>query len=334
MKKTYQTLAIILFGLISLSFIHAFDSVNLVNASQGEVEFNIRFYDRRVYYVTDGNTASDPIYVQVTITNNSPFPYRFKLADDRAFTMNIDIRTMTNRRLPEADSLIRKRTTYNQIFFREITIESKESFSFIENLRDYVRFEHPGSYRVRAFVYPELIRNTSVNPIESNYLSLTLRPAVILGQDGIPIQMDIATGAALVKQPLPPDEVVTYMLIARQQSHWERFMLYLDPKAMLLEDAHLNRRFQSENEAGRLAMIAEYIQNLRNAFINDDISVIPRSFEILRTEYNNDKGIVSVMQKFRRSNYTELRLYRYYLEKRDNFWIIVHYTAQGMGTEE
>jgi len=328
MKNFYQTLALVLFGLISLSFIHAYES-----DAQGEVEFNIRFYDRRIYYVT-GNSNDDPIYVQVTITNNSPFPYRFKLADDRAFTMNIDIRTMTNRKLPEADSLIRKRTTYNQIFFREITIESRESFSFIENLRDYVRFDQSGSFRVRAFVYPELIRNTSVKPIESNYLNLSLRPVLILDSEGIPIQMDSATGAALVKQPLPPDEVVIYMITARQQSHWERYMLYLDPKTMLLEDANLSRRYYSENEAGRLTMIADFIQNLRNSFFTNDISLIPASYEILRTEYNNDKGIVSVMQKFRMQNYTELRLYRYFLEKRDNFWIITHYTTQGMGTEE
>jgi len=326
MKKIYQTLALMLLGLTCLSFAHAFEA-----SAQGEVEFNIRFFDRRIYYVTDGN---DPIYVQVTISNNSPFPYRFKLADDRAFTMNIDIRTMTNRQLPQADSLVRKRTTYNQVFFREITIESRESFSFIENIKDYVRFEQPGSYRVRAYVYPELIRNTSVQPIESNYLNLTLRPAVIMGSDGIPIQMDTATGAALVKQPLPPDEVVLYTITARQQSQWERYILYLDPKAMLLENADISRRYYSENETGRLTMVNDYIQNLRNAFFLNDNSDIPSSFEILRTEYNNNKGIVSVMQKFRMSNYTELKLYRYFLEKRDNFWIIVNYTTQGMGTQE
>jgi hypothetical protein len=40
------------------------------------VEFNIRFFDRRIYYV-----EGDPIYIQLTVTNNSPSTYRFKLAD-------------------------------------------------------------------------------------------------------------------------------------------------------------------------------------------------------------------------------------------------------------
>ena len=168
--------------LMTFSQIHALESVS------GEVEFDIRLYDRRIYYTTDAAGNNDPIYVQITITNNSPLPYRFKLADDRSFSIDVDIRSMSNRQLPQTDLLIRKRTQTSQVFFREITIESRESFSFIENLRDYIRFDNPGSFRVRAIVFPELIRGTGASPIkplESNYLNLNLRPAVITGRDEI-----------------------------------------------------------------------------------------------------------------------------------------------------
>ncbi|MCL2805426.1 MAG: hypothetical protein FWD26_05750 [Treponema sp.] len=319
--KNYRLLFAFLLILFNLSFLHAV---------QGNVEFNIRLYDRRIYYAV----GSDPVYVQITITNNSPLPYRFKLADDRAFSMDIDIRTMTNRQLPQSDTLIRKRTQTNQVFFREITIESRESFSFVEDLRDFVHFEQPGSFRVRALVYPELIRTPQIiRPIESNYININLRPAVIPGPDGIPLEMDVATGAVLVRQPLPPDEVVTYMLTARQQSQWERFFLYLDYQAMLLRDAFQSRKYHAENEAGRLKMVEEYRRNLQNAVVDGDIAVIPTSFEILKTEYNNTEGTVTVLQKFRMSNYTDLRQYRYLLEKKDNYWMIVNYSVQAMGTE-
>jgi len=321
--KNYRFLALILLCFTSFSFLYAAES-----ASPGEVEFNIRFYDRRIYYV-----ESDPIYVQVTITNNSPNPYRFKLADDRAFSIDFDIRTMTNRKLPQADVLIRKRTQNVQIFFREITIESGESFSFYEDLRDYVGFAQAGSFRVRAVVYPELFRTASVPAIESNYLSLTLRPASIRGSDGIPLELDVDTGAVLVRQRLSPDEVVSYMLTARQQSQWERFFLYLDLEAMLTKDPFQKRRYLAENEEGRRRMVGDYRQNLQSSVVDGDIAVIPTTFEILRTVYNNDTGTVSVMQKFRQINYTELRLYTYNLEKKDNFWVIVSYSVEGRGTE-
>jgi len=313
----------VIFGfmvLTSLSFMYAVES-------PGTVDFSIRFYDRRIYYV-----ESDPIFVQITITNNSPAPYRFKLADDRAFSVDFDIRTMSNRPLQQADSLIRKRTVNSQVFFREVAIESGESFSFVENICDYISFGQTGSFRVKAKIYPELFRAVGNSSIESNYLSLTLRPAVIKGPDGIPIEMDVATGAVLVKQKLPPDEVVGYMITARQESQWEKFFLYLDLEAMLKKDALQGRKFNAENEEGRRRMINAYKQNLQSAVIDGDIVVIPSSFNILKTQYNSDEATVVVLQRYRFPNYTELREYTYRLEKKDNFWIIVNYSVQGMGT--
>ncbi|MCL2265432.1 MAG: hypothetical protein FWC22_05255 [Treponema sp.] len=320
MRIFYRLTAFLIISFSALTILGAFDSA-------GQVEFNIRFFDRRIYYA-----ESDPIYVQVTITNNSPAPYRFKLADDRAFSIDFDIRTMTNRQLPQADALVRKRNQNIHVFFREVSIESGESFSFVEDLREYVGFGQPGSFRVCARIYPELYRSLVVPAIETNYLNLSLRPELIRDFDGIPVETDVSTGAALVKQRIPPDEVVSYMITARQQSQWEKFFLYLDPEAMLQRDPFQKRKYQAENEAGRRNMILEYRQNLQSALVDGDIVVIPTSFEILRTIYNNDEGTVVVLQRYRMPRYTELREYTYTLVKRDNFWIIVNYSTQARGT--
>jgi len=328
MKNIYRlTMAAILLGFLSLAPLFSIDTSGLE-----KVEFNIRFFDRRIYYV-----QTDPIYVQITITNNSPFPYRFKLADERAFSIDFDVRTMTNRVLSQADTLVRKRNSNIHVFFREITIESGESFSFVEDLRDYVSFNQAGSYRVRAKVYPELYRSTTTpNALESNYLSLSLRPPSIQGPDGIPVEMDVDTGAALVKQRLSPDETVEYMLIARQQSQWEKFFLYIDPEAMLSRDPLQRRRWLAENEESRRRMVDDFRRSLQNSTAdgeNGAISVIPTTFEIQRTVYNNEEGEVTVLLKFRMPTYTELRRYTYKLEKQNNFWIIVNYSVQNLGTE-
>jgi hypothetical protein len=319
MSKISRFSAFVLLTFCALSILSA--------AEAGQVDFNIRFFDRRIYYV-----ESNPIYVQITITNNSPSVYRFKLADDRAFSIDFDIRTMSNRQLPHSDSLTRKRTVNSRVFFREIAIESGESFSFTEDLRDYISFNQSGSFRVRARMYPELFRVNNVSALESNFLNLNLRPELMEGPDGIPIEMDIATGAVLVKQRIPPDEVVSYMLTARQESQWERFFLYLDIEAMLQRDPVQRRRFNSENETGRRRMINDYRRIMQSANYDGDIAVIPTTFEILRTQYTNDTGTVIVLQRFRNPNFTELRQYTYDLVKRDNFWIIVNYAVQGMGT--
>ena len=339
--KKLRFIAVFVFVFLSLSILSALEP-----AVRGQVEFNIRFYDRRVYYVT-----TDPIYIQVTITNNSPAPFRFKLADERAFSIDFDIRTMTNRQVPEAAALIRKRTQYQQIFFREITIESGESFSFVEDIRDFVNFTQAGSYRVQAKVYPELFRAngiqlvesnynnypellkaSGVQILESNYLNLSLRADPIQGSDGLPVDMDAATGAVLARQNLSPDDVVTYTLTARQQSNWERFFLYLDLESMLSRDSDQRSKWQAENEEGRRLMINDYRRRLQNSTVDIDINVVPTSFEILRTVYNNNSGEVTALLRFRNQNYTELRRYTYFLEKKDNFWVIVNYSVQLQGT--
>jgi len=102
---------------------------------------------------------------------------------------------------------------------------------------------------------------------------------------------------------------------------------------MLSRDPHQRRRYLAENEEGRRRMVAEYRRNLQDSVIDGDIAVIPTTFEILRTEYSNDEGIVTVLQRYRLPNHTELRQYRYFLERKDNYWRIVNYSVQGMGTE-
>ena len=80
-------------------------------------------------------------------------------------------------------------------------------------------------------------------------------------------------------------------------------------------------------------MIEEYRRNLQNSVVDGDIVVIPTTFEIQRTQYNNTEGQVTVLKRFRIPTYMELRQYVYFLEKKDNIWIIVNYSVQGMGTE-
>lgn len=329
------------------------------NAAQA-IDFSIRFFDRRIYYA-----ENDPIYVQITITNNSPACFRFKLADERVFSVDFDIRTVSNKLLEPADALIRKRTQYQQIFFREIAVEPGESFSFVEDLRDYVYLKQPGSFIVQARVYPELYRSTlaaqrmtnsaaanenskssipaetaalvekSAQIFESNRLNLSIRPPVIYGPDGVPQEMDSATGAALVRQKIPPDQVVEYMLIARQKSQWEKFFLYIDLETMLLaRDQARKRQWLNESESGRRQMLIKYRQELQSATIDNDISTIPIDFTVERTSYTNTNGEVSVLQKFYGgNNWTKVKRYKYLLVQKDGIWSVVDYVVTNLWTE-
>jgi len=320
-------------------------------AAEAGIDFGIRFFDRRIYHAANG-----PIYIQITITNNSPFTYRFKLADDRMFSVDFEVRTVTNRLKEPAEELVRRRSQSRQVFFREIAIEPGESFSFVEDLREYVRLEEAGSFVVRAFVYPELFRPEFVTAnvrtdqrtavpwsapqqraltgvLASSRLNLNIRPPLVTGPDGLPLAMDVATGAILVRDRLPPDEVVEYMILARQRGQWERFFLYLDLEEMVSRDPVRRRTWVRESAEGRQRMVEQFRQELRSPTTVEAISLIPTDFTIERTQHSGNEGTVTVLKRFRGVHFTDVKRYTYYLQRRDNIWSIVDFSVINLGAE-
>jgi hypothetical protein len=310
-----------------------------------EVELNIRFYDKKVYFIAGAEEAPrasaeprirapvDPIYVQATIYNRSPASFHFKLAEDRIFSVDFDVRNLANQSLAPADYLLRKRSESRNVFYRDIAIEPGESFSFIEDIRNYADLSQPGSFVVQARIFPNLLRAAGEIPIESNRLTLNLRPPLLPGPDGIPFEMDLETNAVLVREKLPPDEVVRYMLDARIKSQWEKFFLYMDVPAMLGRDAARGRSYLNESAEGRRRMEARYRENLRSAVVDGDIATIPTDYRIENTSYGSDTGTVVVTEWFRDGRITERRRYTYFLGLVDDFWLIQDYISSILGTE-
>jgi hypothetical protein len=310
--------------------------VGIFSASAAsDIGLSIRYFDKRIYYVQ--GAGDDPIFIQITIANTGPVGYRFKLADERAFSVDFDIRTMSNRAVEPAAGLIRKRTGNQQVFFREVVVEPGESFSFVEDLRNYAEFGQAGSYVIQARMYPDLYRTTAAVPaaqtLESNRLNLNLRPPSLPGPGGIPLDMDVATNAILVRDRLPPDQVVEYMLRARQKAQWEKFFLYLDLETMISRDPVRQRQWLAESEEGRRRMLARYRSELTEEVSDGDIAAIPMEFQIERTTYGTEEGTVVVLEKFKTGSYIERKRYTYYVRRKDDIWTIIDYAVSNLGTE-
>lgn len=302
-----------------------------VLAGAADVELSIRFYDKKVYYVPGADAG--PVYVLATVYNNSSQPYRFKLAEERVFSVDFDVRTLSKQSLVPADYLLRKRSESRNVYFREITIEPRESFSFIEDIRNYADLGQPGSFVVQARLFPELLRTANERPLESNLLNLNLRPPLLPGPEGIPFEMDAETNAVLARQRLPPDEVVRYTLDARIKAQWEKFFLYMDVPAIISRDASRQRAFINESEEGRQRMIARYREDLKAETIDGDIAAIPSDYRIDNTTYNNNTGTVVVTEWFTTGRITERRRYTYYLRRIDDIWLIQDYVTVKLGVE-
>lgn len=309
----------------------------VLQAQEQMPSVTIRFYDKTVYY--PGNGQENPVLIRVTISNNTSDTMRFKLADNRIFSMDFNVVNSKNIRLEHTEEFIRKRSTNQPVFFREISLEPGEEYSFIENIKDYIEIPQSGIYYMDGYFYPELNRQTVmssdnpyIKPVKSNRLTLEVRPSVGAASLSI-VPTDPVTFDNLSRKQISPDQVITDTIIARQKNSWDEFFLYMDLEEMILRDSSLAKKFISESEDGRIRMIENYKISMRNKSAVLDIIMVPNKFQIEKTAYTPTEGSVSVIQWFDYSTYSEKKRYTYYLHQKDGIWLIYDYTVDNLGTE-
>lgn len=294
-------------------------------ASWADVVVSIRFFDKRIYF------PGLEIPVMVTISNQTDGTYRFKLADDRMYSLAFDARTPTNRQLDLSDAFKVAMSRSQPVFYREMAIKPGEEYSFREDLARYIKVDTPGLYSVKASFFPELSSSTAAAPLVSNLLQLSVRPSPGLPPASEAVQA--VTGQALKAEALSPDEVVRRTIVARQKGLWNEFFLYLDLPSLLTREENRKMEYEAESDEGQRKMVERYKADLQTAVIDNDIVVQPFFFEIQETRYTDSKGYVKVLEKFKSGQLRQVKEYDYVLQRRDDIWYIVDYTVFNKGTE-
>ncbi len=298
------------------------------NATKAEIGF--KFYNRTLYY--PGDAEANPIYVHITIRNTTTETLRFKLADDRIFSVDFKAVDVKNKQLSQTDNLLRKRTTSQTVYFREIALEPGEEYSFVENLKDYLDIKDASIYYVTAIFYPELYRNKT-NSITSKRLTLEVRPSPTAAASSY-VPIESGTASILQREEISPDKVVEQTILARQQSSWDQYFLYMDVESILKNNSTLSRRYNVSSADERAEMIQKFKADLMQSRIENDIVAIPRKFKIESTTYTETKGTVKVLEWFNYRTYTEKKRYTYSVHQRDGIWWIYDYSVENLGTDD
>ena len=294
-------------------------------AAPAGVELSIRFFDKRIYF-TDSE-----ILLKIGIANNSASTWRFRLADDLVHSLSFEARSPTNRALDPSDAYRLALGESRPVLYREIAIKPGEEYSLQDRLERFIRIDGPGSFAVKALLWPELAGESASAPVASNVLMLTVRPS-----PGLPPASEAVravTGEVLRAQALPPDEVVRRTIVARQKGLWNEFFLYLDLESLLSRNEDQKRLYDRESDDGRRRMLDRYRADLQTSVVDNDIVVQPYYFEILETRYTQTKGIVRVLEKFQSQQLRLVKEYSYELSRRDDVWFIMGYSVFNKGTE-
>lgn len=302
---------------------------SIVAQENQDVQVSIKLYNKTLYY--PGESLDNPIYVHITVANKSDETLRFKLADDRMFSIDFSAFNAKNKKLPYTEEIIKKRTTDRIVYFREIALETGEEYSFVENLKDYIQITEPAIYYFELDFFPELYKSKN-NKIESNRLRIDVKPSPsATGVTKVPVSNE--TISVLKPETISPDKVVEQTIVARQKNLWDQFFLYMDIEKMLTRDQARKRKYTTLSDIERNRMIQDYKLDLMQSRIDNAIVAIPESFYIEKTVYTQTEGSVSVIQWFKYDTFKEKKRYTYSVQKRDEVWHIYDYTVENLGTE-
>lgn len=291
-----------------------------------EIVCTIRYYDKKVYY------PESDIELKVTLSNQSPNSYLFRISENRAFSLSFEVRNLRNQLLPQAQKFTAQRNSNLPVLFKDISLEPEEEYSFRVNLKDFVQINEPGTYTLQALFYPRLYGNPKTETVASNVLTLVVRPSVA-GLEAVKEQIDLQVGEFLKQTALPPDEVVKYVLTARQKSEWNKFFLYIDLESLYQRSPEGARRYKYLSEAERIETLKKFRQQLSETIVDEDILMIPSEFEILKTTYTPREAVVEVLAKFAQRGFKEVKRYTYYLYRKNDIWLIYNYETRNLGTE-
>jgi len=301
--------------------------ITLSSAWASDPVFSIRYYNKKIYY------PESPIQIKVLLSNPGEESLSFRIADNRTYNFLFTLKTMKNETLPSSREYLVNFDRNEPAYYRMITLEPGEELGFLVDLESYVDVKDPGVYVLEGFFYPDLKNREEGTGIQSNKLSLTIRPGMY--ENEYQEMIDEETGEILSAAAMAPDEIVEYTLAARQKNQWNKFFLYLDLKDILLQNSMIRRQFESISQEEQEAAVSEYRKNLEMNKVpeNQAIVDIPVDFEILQTSYTRNEATVIVREVFQNTGFREIKRYTYYLHKTENVWKIYRYEVKNIGTE-
>jgi hypothetical protein len=274
---------------------------------------------------------NDNIYLDIKLINNSPSPVSTFISDDKKYCFDFQILTMQNQEIEHSKDYITSFHRVQTIFKSKIDLEPNQGYSYKISLNDYFEMDKTGQFYIKGFYYPELKNsdNKDQKTLMSNQLTINIKPKD-LEEKFISEKKSVEEEKRLNAEKRAPDEIIEYMLNARMNKEWEKYFLYLDLEKLILTNNLFKNNFLKADSEKQKELIAQFKIYLQKDTI-DDISYLPHSYEIVKTEYfPNGKGKVEVIIQHKYIDYIQKKYYTYFLYKREKIWYVYSYEVMNM----
>lgn len=289
-------------------------------SEDNNIEVLIKFYNKNLYQI------GKPIIVEIEVTNLGQYPYTFFNADEKIFTYDFDVRTIENRPVEHSKIYAIRRYQSKAIFYNEITLKQNESYSARINISDWFYFEKPGTYLIRGIFYPKLITDvTDTNIRSSNEILLELYPRFTEEVEKIVKEEKYKK---LKAKPLPPYEVVRYLLNSLINKEFDRYFLYINFDRFIMQFENARKKYINAPDEKKPEVIEELKDYIRGKNELESIpytQTIPNDYEIEKTIIEKSDAEVQVIETFIIGRLVEKKRYTYYLHKYGDLWLLEGY---------
>jgi hypothetical protein len=299
-------------------------------AGADDLSIGIRLVEQKIYFL------NDDIAVKVTVKNDSTDTRQFRIADNRVFSLDFDVRTAINRPVDyHSEAFKNSRNSLKPVFYRDLSVSPGEEYSLVLKLNDYIALREPGLYVVQVKFYPNLYISESSASIDSNKLTLNIRPAAENDTQRATIEAQLDRDA--MREDLTPDKVVAYTIKARYTAEWSKFFLYINIESLyinstLRNDMNGRDRFNRLSEADKKARLDMYRNQMMIGKSEGDLVLLASEFTILKTTYTPTDANVQVLQIYNHPDYKESRTYLYTLRLSGKTWEITDYQVTNRNT--
>lgn len=325
MKTKIYTIALLIFTTLFI-FPRDYSFKNTKSYSDQGISVKIELANPKIYL------QNDEIFINVKIFNTSNDPTSCIIADDKRFSFDFQMVTMQNRALEHSKEYIISFHKVQPVFNSHIRLAPGEGYIYKARLNDYYDLNRTGQFFVRSLYYPDLkLNNSNMDSVSSNQLSINIRPEGIK-EMVLEEKETVEIEKKLFVTKRPPDEIVDFMLNARMNKEWEKFFLYLDLEKLILTNYNFRQKYMKSDVETQKELIKQYKEYLKRNTI-DEISFMPHSFNIIKTEYTEGRGKVEVVNSFKYMDYIEEKYYTYFLNKKGNIWYIYSYEVLNLGVK-
>ena len=311
--------------IISLSFCFAInigysqDKTNTYSYTPPPIEFNIQFVNKRIYFL------GDPIKVKIQIINRGIKRYLFNVSDEKVFSFDFEVLSRENQPVDHSKDYYLKRNMWEAVFVNEVSLEPNEIFGVIIDLNEWFDFEKPGEYYIRGIFYPNLVTDNSIKIYSENELPLDLKPAY-------PQKTKEAIKSEIAKrvkaQPLPPYQVVDLLIKSLIKNDFDTFFLYINFDKFIMQFSNARREYLAAKDIDKPKVIEKFKEYLmgKNKLESLPFSESrPISYKIRKTLIEDSNAQVEVIETFKYAALIEKKLYKYYLHKYGNIWMLEKY---------